>query len=126
MGSFYIEPMDILYAAALSFIIFVMVKWLWRISGNKTNKEKENLYKSMLSNGALNKCYELFPLEEVSFNGKAFVKGETVNIRTLNNRILEGILVGRDDKGRLCVITDRYVIVHSIDEIFEMRSVSAK
>ena len=115
--------MDIVYAAALAYLIFTMVRWLWKKSGNKTAREKEDLYNKMLTNGALNKCYELFPLEEVDFDGKTFIKGEKVNIKTLNHRILEGMLVGRDDKGRLCVITDRYVIVHDIKEIFEMHRV---
>ena len=123
MSSFYLEPVDIVYAAALAYLIFTMVRWLWKKSGNKTAREKEELYNKMLTNGALNKCYELFPLEEVDFDGKTFVKGENVNIKTLNHRILEGMLVGRDDKGRLCVITDRYVIVHDIKEIFEMHRV---
>ena len=123
MDFFHLEVMDIVYAAALAFIIFTMVKWLWKISGNKTEKERENLYRSMLTNGSLEKCYNLFPLEDVAFEGESFLKGDKVNIKTLNNRTLEGILIGRDDKGRLCVVTDRYVIVHSIDEIFEMHSV---
>jgi len=123
MGSFYIEPLDIVYAALLAFLIYTMVTWLWKKSGNKTAKEKEEVYKKMLSSGAINKCYELFPLDEVDFEGKSFLKGEKVNIKTLNHRILEGILVGRDDKGRLCIVTDRYVIVHDIKEIFEMQSV---
>ena len=123
MDFFHLEVMDIVYAAALALLIYTMVKWLWKISGNKTKKERENLYKSMLANGSLEKCYNLFPLEEVAFEGKSFIKGDKVVIRTLNNRTIEGILIGKDDKRMLCVVTDRYVIMHSLDEIFEMYSV---
>ena len=123
MASFYLEPMDLVYAAVLAFLVFTMVKWVWKWSGYKTSKEKENLYNRMLTNGTLNKCYELFPVEEVHFEEKTFIKGEMVNIKTLNHRTLEGVLVGKDNKERLCVITDRYVIVHEINEIFEMHLV---
>lgn len=120
MGFLNLKATDFVYAAALSLVIFAMVKWLWFMFTKDSQKTKGGLYERMLKSGAYAKCEELFPKDTVVFNGKEFIKGRRVKITTLNQRILDGFLVGRDDEGRLCVITDRYAIVHNIDEIFEM------
>ena len=120
MGFLNLTVNDIILAAVLALVIFLMIKWLWRRYGLSSTKMSENTYIMMQQNGTMAKCKELFPIPEVVFKGARYAMGEKIRIKTLNHKILEGILIGSDDKGRLCVVTNRYVIVHSINQIFEM------
>lgn len=111
---------DIALAALLALAVYLMVTWLLRRYGLSSTKLSEDMYVLMQKNGYMAKCRELFPTPEVIFNGVRYTAGDKIRIKTLNHKILEGILIGSDDKGRLCVITNRYVIVHDINQIFEI------
>ena len=89
-------------------------------------KAESNIYAKIEKSGALDKCCELFPMEEMVFGGISYSKGQRLIIKTLSHRVLDGVFIGKDEHDRVCVVTDRYVIVHNLDEIFQIDSADKK
>ena len=62
----------------------------------------------------------MFPVGTVNFRGKVFTTGMRVRITTLQKRIIEGEIIGKNDKDILCIITGQHIIAHELNKIEDM------
>ncbi len=114
---------DYVYAAILAFLIVYMIKMAQKMVGKERKKEKGGLYEKMESTTKMEICFKHFPETEVKLNGKTCRRGEKLIIKTLSERTIDGVFVGGNADNKICVITDRYIIAHNKDEIFEIEIV---
>jgi len=107
---------DILYAALGA----VLITWVIKIIG-KLNKIIKNPMSLLDQNEDLRqviqRCYKLFPMEMVQFNGETYKRGMKLKIITMQKKIFEGEFIGCNEKNMLCILTSRYIIAHEITNI---------
>ena len=65
----------------------------------------------------IKQCRSMFPLETVNFRGKVFTTGMKVRITTFQKRIIEGEIIGKNDKDILCIMTNQHIIAHELNKI---------
>ena len=63
------------------------------------------------------RCYKLFPMEIVQFNGETYKRGMKLKIITMQKKIFEGEFIGCNEKNMLCILTSRYIIAHEMTNI---------
>ncbi len=120
----YLEVKDILFAAILAFFItWIVLKLLSMYNAMKQSTSQFN-YQVKDMNRVIGKCYALFPLEIFQFRGKTFKRGMTVRIKTLQNKIFEGKLVGINSSDVVCVLTNQYIVAHELSDIEEMENLN--
>lgn len=66
-------------------------------------------------------CREMFPIQELKFGGALFKSGDYIQLITLQQRLIEGELIGRNDKNEICIRTRHNVIAQRVDRIERMR-----
>lgn len=65
----------------------------------------------------LERCYAMFPLEDVSFKGQTFKRGMYVKITTFQDKVFEGELIGTNYRNLVCIMTNRLVVAHELSNI---------
>ena len=65
----------------------------------------------------LERCYAMFPLENVSFKGQTFKRGMHVKITTFQDKVFEGELIGTNYRNLVCIMTSRLVVAHELSNI---------
>ncbi|MBQ6554273.1 MAG: hypothetical protein IJL89_03470 [Firmicutes bacterium] len=73
----------------------------------------------------LERCYAMFPLEDVSFKGQVFKRGMRVKITTFQNKVFEGELIGTNYRNLVCIMTSRLVVAHELSNIRDITVVEA-
>ena len=117
---------DVVYAALLAFFIMQALKSINAIRKNvkfrvvRTSGGEEAAKKDIIR-----RCVEMFPLDTVYFRGKVFTKGAMVRVTTLQKRIIEGEIIGRNEKDVICIITGRHIIAHEIDKIEDITEIAS-
>ncbi|MCJ7855918.1 hypothetical protein MUJ63_06315 [Lachnospiraceae bacterium NSJ-143] len=112
---------DVIYAALAAFVITQVVLSFSRLKRNMArmrvqpgaNREAERL-------AIIKQCRSMFPVGTVNFRGKVFTTGMRVRITTLQKRIIEGEIIGKNDKDILCIITGQHIIAHELNKIEDM------
>ena len=110
--------LDVLYAAITAFVITQLILNLIKLRKNVTilrakaepDSEAERL-------AVIRQCRSMFPVGTVNFRGKVFTTGMRVRITTLQKRIIEGEIIGKNDKDILCIITGKHIIAHEMNKI---------
>lgn len=122
-----LTAMDILYAAVLAFVLMKIILSISSITKkiSKIKIDEENMMNFQRSE-VIKKCKLLFPLETIDFRGKVFTKGAYVRITTLQKRIFEGEIIGKNEKNMICVIVGEHIIAHDIDKIEDIIEVTTK
>ena len=111
----YITTEELIYIAVAAFFItwfihnIVKFKNLMEIgSENPTVKDIKRV---------LERCYAMFPLENVSFKGQTFTRGMHVKITTFQDKVFEGELIGTNYRNLVCIMTNRLVVAHELSNI---------
>ncbi len=65
----------------------------------------------------LERCYAMFPLENVSFKGQTFKRGMHVKITTFQDKVFEGELIGTNYRNLVCIMTNKLVVAHELSNI---------
>ena len=112
---------DILFAAALAYVITRLILRIKKVRGVLKNKEQLSMdYKLMDLAAVMAKCKELFPIDTIYFRGQVFRRGMKVKIITMQKKVIEGELIGKNKIDLVCVRTQNHIIAHEIDKIEEM------
>ena len=110
---------DILYAALLAFCVTWFINNIIRIK--KVLKAATTLSKSPKDIAAvMERCYALFPMDKISFQGETFTRGMQVKVTTNTNADFEGEFIGGNSKNMVCIRTKKYIIAHEICNIRNM------
>ena len=112
---------DYLYAAVMAYILMRLVTNISKLTKVGQYRQQGGETAADLDRKtAIQNCVALFPVDTVHFRGQVFTKGMMVRITTYQKRIIEGELIGRNEKGLLCVIVGPHIIAHEIDKIEDM------
>ncbi len=68
----------------------------------------------------LEKCYSLFPKDIFDFNGMTFRRGLYVRLKTVTSKIIEGKIIGLNERDEICVITRTYISAEKLNDIAEI------
>lgn len=110
--------MDYIYAALTAFVITQMILSLgWLKRNLERSKARLNSQNEAERLAVIKQCRNMFPLETVNFRGKVFTTGMKVRITTLQKRIIEGEIIGKNDKDILCIMTNQHIIAHELNKI---------
>ncbi len=110
--------MDYIYAALTAFVITQMILSLgWLKRNLERSKARLNSQNEAERLAVIKQCRNMFPLETVNFRGKVFTTGMKVRITTLQKRIIEGEIIGKNDKDILCIMTSQHIIAHELNKI---------
>ncbi len=110
--------MDYIYAALTAFVITQMILSLgWLKRNIERSRARLNSQNEAERLAVIKQCRNMFPLETVNFRGKVFTTGMKVRITTLQKRIIEGEIIGKNDKDILCIMTSQHIIAHELNKI---------
>lgn len=113
---------DIVFAAAAAYLLTGLIIRITTVT--RIFRQKENLvmdYKLLDIVAVTAKCKELFPIDTIYFHGKVFRRGMQVQIITLQKKIIEGELIGKNRVDLVCVRTPNHIIAHEIEKIEDMK-----
>lgn len=114
---------DIVLAAVLAFILTWIIKAASRVVKVVVTKSTELGYRPGDIEVVLSRCYSLFPIENMQFNGADFRRGMLVRVVTNRKRTIEGEFVGVNADNMVCFLTPYSIIAHEIGNIEEMEAV---
>ena len=114
---------DILLAAILALVATWFLKFVFRMYLAVHTRSTELLYRPRDIEMVLTRCYNLFPIESMRFNGEIFRRGMLVRVVTTRNKTIEGEFVGANDENMVCFLTPKSVIAHEINNIEKMSEV---
>lgn len=108
---------EILFAVVLGLILTWIIQNLKRLKGflNDASLDFNNNAEDI--SRIMQKCYAMFPVEKVLFKGETFMRGMQVRVTTMQKKSFEGELIGTNHKNMICIITNRYIIAHEINNI---------
>jgi len=117
---------DIIYAAVLTLFLTQVILSINTIRKRiKVKVVRTSGGEEAAKKDIMKKCVELFPLDTINFRGKVFTKGAMVRVTTIQKRVIEGEIIGKNDMGVLCIITGKHIIAHEIDKIEDITEISA-
>ena len=112
---------DYIYAAIMAFVLMRLITNVGKlIRMRHVPYAQEEAAREFDRKMMIQNCATLLPEATIHFRGRVFQKGMQVRITTLQKRIIEGELIGKNDKGLLCVIAGPHIIAHEIDKIEDM------
>ena len=118
----YLSPGDVLFSAFSAFIAtFFIVKlpYFYKLMKDDTHfVDNPSNYSRILE-----KCFSLFPVNELEFLGATFKKGDSVRLTTKDKKIIEGLFVGLNKHKDLCVITRTFISAQNLDNVAEITHV---
>lgn len=125
-GFYKLTTLDYLYAALAAFIITQLILAVSRFMKiSKENSRGLVSYREADRILVIKKCIDMFPVETIYFRGKVFTKGMKVRITTLQKRIIEGELIGKNEMDILCIVAGQHIIAHEIGKIEDMTEMSS-
>ena len=111
----YITGEEIAYIAVVAFFItwfiYNIISFKKIVESGMENTTVKDLKK------VLERCYAMFPLENVSFKGQTFKRGMRVQITTFQDKVFEGELIGTNYRNLVCIMTNRLVVAHELSNI---------
>ena len=117
----YITAEELVYIAVIAFFItwFIhnLIKFKKIMELGSDNTAVKDIKK------VLDRCYAMFPLENVSFKGQTFKRGMRVKITTLQDKVFEGELIGTNYRNLVCIMTSRLVVAHELSNIRDITQV---
>ncbi len=117
----YITAEELVYIAVIAFFItwFIhnLIKFKKIMELGSDNTSVKDIKK------VLDRCYAMFPLENVSFKGQTFKRGMRVKITTLQDKVFEGELIGTNYRNLVCIMTSRLVVAHELSNIRDITQV---
>lgn len=120
-GFYKLTTTDYLYAALTAFVATQLILGISRFVGITKRKPDNGVsYREADRMMVIRKCIAMFPVETIYFRGKVFTKGMKVRITTLQKRIIEGELIGKNDMDILCIVAGQHIIAHEMEKIEDM------
>ncbi|MGE4214338.1 MAG: hypothetical protein AB7E42_06125 [Anaerotignaceae bacterium] len=120
-GFYKLTTLDYMYAALFAFVATQLILAVSRIMSLSKRNEGEGVsYREADRILVIKKCIAMFPVETIYFRGKVFTKGMKVRITTLQKRIIEGELIGKNEMDILCIVAGQHIIAHEIEKIEDM------
>ncbi|MEA5082927.1 MAG: hypothetical protein VB018_02105 [Lachnospiraceae bacterium] len=120
-GFYKLTTLDYLYAALAAFIATQFILGVSRFMRLSKDSAKDAVsYREADRILVIKKCIAMFPVETIYFRGKVFTKGMKVRITTLQKRIIEGELIGKNEMDILCIVAGQHIIAHEIGKIEDM------
>lgn len=114
----YITFEEIIYIAVISVFITWFISSIIKFKKLIDMSSSSNTVKDIKK--VLERCYAMFPLENVSFKGQVFKRGMRVKITTFQDKVFEGELIGTNYRNLVCIMTSRLVVAHELSNIREM------
>jgi len=114
---------DIVFAALLALVITWLIGAGSKVMRVVITRSTELGFNPVDIDLVLQRCYGMFPIPSVSFNGAIFHRGMSVRAVTSKERVIEGRFVGINKDNMLCILTPSSVIAQELDSILEMRVV---
>jgi len=112
---------DILFAAALSLGLFVIIKAAWGLLGPAITGFSRIGYHPQDEAETRANCYEMFPIPNLQFKNACFERGMDVQLRVRGNRLIKGKFMGANPKHNLvCILTPEAVVACEARGIEEM------
>lgn len=106
---------DIAACAAIAFIGAVMIKYIPLLLRLKRDQTQFLNHVDLAK--VIDKCYALFPLDSLLFNGETFRRGMYLRITTVGEKIIEGRFIGANRENVLCILTDKTISAEIIENI---------
>ena len=114
---------DIIFAAVLALIITWIITMVSRVFRVVITRSTELGFRPGDIEMVLQRCYLLFPIENLRFNGITFTRGMLVRVVTNRNTTIEGKFMGTNEDNMVCFLTSNSVIAHELGNIEEMVSI---
>ena len=114
---------DVIYAALMAFVITQVILSFRRLRISVKFRPDAGQVNEAERRAIINECRHMFPVKTVNFRGKLFTTGMLVRITTLQQRIIEGEIIGKNDKDVLCVITGEHIIAHEMNKIEDITEI---
>ena len=111
---------DILFAAVLALIITWTIIGVSKVLNVIITRSTELGYRPGDVDAVLQRCYSLFPIEKLLFNGTVIERGMQVRAVTNRNKTIEGKFMGANEDNMICFLTPNTVIAHELSNIEEM------
>ena len=111
---------NIVYAAITALVLTWIVEFFLRSFSVMFGRTTIFEYKHGDFERVVFKCYNLFPKDTVIFRDKIYCRGTVIRIITLEQKMLEGSLIGQNYDNMVCLLTKRYIIAHDLANIKEI------
>lgn len=112
---------DVIFAALLAFFLTWLIKTTSRVVKVVVTRSTELGYRPTDLDVVMQRCYVLFPIDNLIFNGATFNRGVDVQVVTTRKKIIEGKFVGTNKDNMVCFVTPNSVVAHELGNIEEMR-----
>ncbi|MCL1988213.1 MAG: hypothetical protein FWG64_09630 [Firmicutes bacterium] len=113
---------DYIFAAILALILTWFIKGLVRVFTFAATRTTVVPYKQVELDLILTKCYMLFPIESLIFNGNTFERGMSVRVET-NRTTTLGTFLGVNKNNLVGFITPDCVITHELEIIEDITEI---
>ncbi|MCL2603969.1 MAG: hypothetical protein FWD90_05785 [Defluviitaleaceae bacterium] len=111
---------DLLNAALLAFAILLAIRLLGWGFRTLLARTKQINFDPARAEEVRKRCFRLFPIENLQFNGATFERGAILRIVTDRQAAIEGEFLGANRNDIMCLVTSESVIaqeMHSIETI---------
>lgn len=111
---------QIIIAAILGLVLTFILQHIIKIKNMLKDVSVDFGYNSEDIKKIIDKCYVMFPTEKLLFKGETYLRGAKIKVKTLQNKIFEGELIGVNSKNMFCIMTNKYIMAHEITNIEEI------
>jgi len=108
---------DVLFAAVFAYILTALIVSISNLRKLEQKRLRSMDYTWMDLSAFMEKCRESYPIETLYFHGKVFHRGMKIQITTLQKKVIEGELIGKNKIDQICIKTSNQIISHRIDRI---------
>jgi len=119
-----IQQQDIVFAALIALILTWVISTFSRVIKVVVTRSSELGYSVKDLEGVIQRCYKLFPIENIRFKGATFQRGMLVRVVTDRKKTIEGKFMGKNADNMVCFLTNSSVIAHALDNIEEMSTIT--
>ena len=112
--------LDLVYAAIVALVLTWIVEFFLRSFRLMLGRTTVLEYRYCDFEQVMLRCCALFPKDAVSFQKRVYSRGMIVRVVTLEQKNLEGSLVGQNYDNMICLVTRRHVITHDLSNIKEI------
>lgn len=115
--NFSITVEEVLYVAIASFFVTWFIITIRKIKFIMTKVDPQIASQKKDIQLILERCYTLFPTDNINFQGNIIKRGMKIKVTTLQNKVFEGEFIGTNSKNMVCIITNKLVIAYEINNI---------
>ena len=112
---------DVLFAAVLALILIWPIMAVSRIIRLIFTRSTEIGYHHGDLELVIQHCCNLFPVDNLQFNGAIFQRGMAVQVTTNKHKTIEGKFIGTNKDNMVCFVTSSSVIAHRLGNIEEIK-----